>query len=339
MSPTCSSRFLVGRKTRSAALGPLHSSSPGERPRSPATSSRGSLWHAHSGRQREPCRREPARQRGIRWYVRPALGEEERCERSCLSRRVAGCGGGERQDENEPEGDFAVEVVEATFPEQQKLAKSSDLVITVRNAGDETIPNIAVTVDGLRRRARRTPTWPTRASRLRDQRRAGRDRRLPGGQGRHPARLRHRLREHLGLRPAQAGPEKTFSWTVTAVKAGDFKVNWQVAAGLDGKAKAVAAGGGVAPRGQLHGHDLGRGARRPRGRRRRDRRQRDPLARAARSPGSARRAAAGTSGSAGRSSSARTARTRCRARFWISFWWRSCRRARPSQRVRVPLAA
>ena len=62
---------------------------------------------------------------------------------------VAGCGGGERQDENEPEGSYPVEVVRATFPEDQKLAKSSNLLVTVRNAGRETIPNIALTVNGL----------------------------------------------------------------------------------------------------------------------------------------------------------------------------------------------
>ena len=48
---------------------------------------------------------------------------------------VAGCGGGERQDANEPEGDFAVEVVSSTFPKQQKLAQSSNLGITMRHAG------------------------------------------------------------------------------------------------------------------------------------------------------------------------------------------------------------
>ena len=71
---------------------------------------------------------------------------------------------GERQDENEPEGNFAVEVVEAKFPEDQKLAKSSDLVVTVRNAGQETIPNIAMTVNGLDR-AQGTRTSPTRPGR------------------------------------------------------------------------------------------------------------------------------------------------------------------------------
>ena len=62
---------------------------------------------------------------------------------------LAGCGGGERQDENEPEGDYKVEVVKASFPSDQKLAKRSELVIVVRNADTKQIPNIAVTMNGL----------------------------------------------------------------------------------------------------------------------------------------------------------------------------------------------
>jgi hypothetical protein len=37
------------------------------------------------------------------------------------------------------------------------------------------------------------------------------------------------------------------------VQAGNFNVRWRVAAGLDGKAKAVAVGGGPAPRGAFSG--------------------------------------------------------------------------------------
>ena len=62
---------------------------------------------------------------------------------------VAGCGGDERQDENEAEGNFRVEVVDASFPERQRLAQSSVFEITLRNAGSETIPNVAVTVNGF----------------------------------------------------------------------------------------------------------------------------------------------------------------------------------------------
>ena len=48
-----------------------------------------------------------------------------------LARAVAGCGrrGDERQDENERAGDYPAEVTEAEFPDEQKLAKSSDLII------------------------------------------------------------------------------------------------------------------------------------------------------------------------------------------------------------------
>ena len=59
---------------------------------------------------------------------------------------LVACGGGERQDESEAEGEFPVEIVNAEFPAQQRLAQTSELVLEVRNAGEETIPDLAVTV-------------------------------------------------------------------------------------------------------------------------------------------------------------------------------------------------
>jgi hypothetical protein len=59
---------------------------------------------------------------------------------------IVACGGGERQDEDEPEGDFPVRVVDASFPLKQRLAETSDLTLEVLNSGDETIPDLAVTV-------------------------------------------------------------------------------------------------------------------------------------------------------------------------------------------------
>jgi hypothetical protein len=58
---------------------------------------------------------------------------------------LAGCGGGERQDEDEPEGEFPVEIVAAEFPAKQRLAETTDLTLTVANVGEETIPDLAVT--------------------------------------------------------------------------------------------------------------------------------------------------------------------------------------------------
>src|SRR5215207_8086133 len=86
---------------------------------------------------------EPARKRLFRWYVAPALrGRIAFLLSAAALAALAGCGGGERQDENEPEGDFKVEVVKASFPSKQALAKRSNLAITVRNVEpSRTVPN------------------------------------------------------------------------------------------------------------------------------------------------------------------------------------------------------
>jgi hypothetical protein len=166
---------------------------------------------------------------------------------------VAGCGGGERQDENEPEGNFPVEVVRATFPEQQKLAKSSDLVVTVRNAGNDTIPNIAVTVNGFDERKKDAdladPSRPVFAVNGVQVEIAG----FPEAKDASPRGCDTAYVNTWACGPLKPNEQRTFRWSVTAVQAGDFKVDWRVAAGLDGKAKAVAAGGGPAPRGQFAG--------------------------------------------------------------------------------------
>jgi hypothetical protein len=165
----------------------------------------------------------------------------------------AGCGGGERQDENEPEGNFAVEVVRATFPEDQKLAKSSDMVVTVRNAGNDTIPNIAVTVNGFDKRKDNPdladasrPVFALNGVQVEI---AG----FPEAKDASPRGCDTAFVNTWACGPLKPDQQKTFRWSVTAVQAGAFKVDWRVAAGLDGKAKAVAAGGGPAPRGEFSG--------------------------------------------------------------------------------------
>jgi hypothetical protein len=63
---------------------------------------------------------------------------------------LVACGGGERQDEGEPEGTFPVSIVKAEFPNRQRLAQTSNLVLAVRNAGSETIPDLAITINTYR---------------------------------------------------------------------------------------------------------------------------------------------------------------------------------------------
>ena len=59
---------------------------------------------------------------------------------------LAGCGS-ERQDEDEPEGEFTLEVVEASFPARQTTAQHSTMRLAVRNTDDRNLPNLAVTID------------------------------------------------------------------------------------------------------------------------------------------------------------------------------------------------
>jgi hypothetical protein len=166
---------------------------------------------------------------------------------------VVGCGGGERQDENEPEGNFAVEVVSSSFPEKQKLAQSSNLVITVRNAGDEVVPNVAVTLEGLDYRS----TQPDVANSSRPQFAVNGVPREIGGfpeaKDATPLGCDTAYVNTWACGPLKPGVERTFVWKVTAVKAGPYKLSWRVAAGLNGKAKAVASGGGAAPSGTFTG--------------------------------------------------------------------------------------
>jgi hypothetical protein len=165
----------------------------------------------------------------------------------------AGCGGGERQDEDEPEGDFEVEVSRASFPEKQRLAQSSNLVITVRNAGDRAIPNVAVTVEGFDyRKGDVTLADPERPQFVVN----GVPREIggfPEAKDATPLGCDTAYVNTWACGRLKAGAEKSFRWSVTAVNAGDYRISYSVAAGLDGKAKAVGAAAGGAPRGSFTG--------------------------------------------------------------------------------------
>jgi hypothetical protein len=143
---------------------------------------------------------------------------------------AAGCGGGERQDADEPRGTWRVDVVEAEFPEQQRLAKQSEMVISVRNRESRPIPNLAVTVEGFERRSQQPGLAdPSRPVWIIDD----------GPRGGITA---YTSTWALGRVPANSS--KTFRWRVTPVTPGRHELTYRVAAGLDGKAKARLASGG-----------------------------------------------------------------------------------------------
>jgi hypothetical protein len=219
------------------------------------------------------------------WYVPPALGRIG-AHRSFDARALAplclaavalgGCGGGSQQDANEPKGNFAVEVVKASFPAKQRLAATSNLTVVVRNPGPKRIPNISVTVKcaspgrstggsggsasgeggsggafgyrstqpGLADPVRPqfvVNTVPTRTPRNYDHGRLD------------PLERSSSYVDTYPLGPLAAGRTVTFRWNVTSVKAGPFRICYRVNAGLGGKARAVPSSSGAPISGEFAG--------------------------------------------------------------------------------------
>jgi hypothetical protein len=201
-----------------------------------------------------------------------------------LAAGVASCGG-TRQDANEPEGNFPVSIVSADFPSKQQLAQNTNLTLSVANAGDKTIPDLAITIfttpnattseTGGSNGGTDTGTSSAPAGS------SGGAGNLPTAQGSFSVRSEQEglaipfrpvwiLEEgfpKLAGQSASAGAEAaqtdTYSfgalaahqtrqmvWNVTPVQAGTYTVHYRIAAGLEGKAKAVTADGSV-PEGEF----------------------------------------------------------------------------------------
>jgi len=141
---------------------------------------------------------------------------------------VAGCGGGDRQDKNEPSGTFPMNVVNARFPASQSLAKQEALTISVKNTGTQEVPNLAVTVDSFSSRSQQPgladperPIWIV-------------DEGPVGGTTAYT--------NTWALGKLAPGKTRTFTWKVTAIEPGTHTVKYRVAAGLNGKAHAKVNG-------------------------------------------------------------------------------------------------
>jgi hypothetical protein len=147
---------------------------------------------------------------------------------------VAACGGGTRQDADEPARTYRVTIVRAAFPARQRLAAPTRLVVEVRNSSKRTIPDVAVTVDSFGSRSERSdladaqrPVWIL---------------------DRPPEGSTTAYTNTWALGPMFAGETKQFVWRVTPVQPGTHRLRVRVAAGLTGRAKAVLAGNRVPER-------------------------------------------------------------------------------------------
>ncbi len=184
------------------------------------------------------------------WYVRPAVsGARQILRASAFMAATAtafiGCGGGERQDADEPRAGQRLEVVSARFADRQRLGARETLAITVRNPGSEEVDGAAVTVRGFSARSARTdqsdpgqPVW------IVDSAPAGDETAYDG------------TWTTGALAP---GARRTLRWRLTPVVTGTHKVAYTVAVGLD-----EGAGEGSRerrPRGTLTARVSGRPAR------------------------------------------------------------------------------
>jgi hypothetical protein len=158
---------------------------------------------------------------------------------------LGGCASTKEQNENEPAGNFQVKIVSANFPASQKLAQSSRLVIRVRNDDTRTVPDIAMTVNGFEKRKKdpqlADPERPQFVINGKPQTIGG----VPESKQQAPVGCETVYVNTWACGKLKPGAEKLFVWNVTAVQGGPYKISYRVAAGLDGKAKAVTKDGGI----------------------------------------------------------------------------------------------
>jgi hypothetical protein len=139
--------------------------------------------------------------------------------------------GDERQDADAPSGRFDLDVTDASFPAEQRIAEASTLRLEVENTGDRAVPDLAVTVEtepgadgqapvafgqasdepGLAASAR--PVWIL-------------DEGPSGGDSVYT--------NTWAVGPLGEGSSRTVEWKLTAARAGRYTIAWRLAPSLEG---------------------------------------------------------------------------------------------------------
>jgi len=164
---------------------------------------------------------------------------------------VAGCGGGARQDANEPNKTFTVVVVHASFPTKQSIVRPAMMTLQVRNTSTTTMPNVAVTVDSFDYASdypnladNKRPIWVIEEGPGVTPKELVQSQAISAPGGGQTAYL-----NTWALGSLAAGHTRTFVWHVTPVKPGVYTVHYTIAAGLAGRSRARLADGAIP-----HGH-------------------------------------------------------------------------------------
>jgi hypothetical protein len=158
-----------------------------------------------------------------------------------IAAALSGCGS-TRQDAHEVAGRFSVRVIKASFPAKQAIAHGLSLELEIRNVGNRTVPNLAVTVDSFSYRSDypntadpRRPVWIIDAG--------------PGGQIKRPVPTQSPTggpgqdvtadTMTWAAGPIAPGQSHKFVWHLTPMVSGVHTISYRIDAGLNGKARAV----------------------------------------------------------------------------------------------------
>jgi hypothetical protein len=152
---------------------------------------------------------------------------------------VSGCGGSE-QNAGEVKRSYPVQIVRASFPALQSVPRAAKMVLTVRNPGPRALPSVAVTLDSFAyvdhypgEASPQQPVWIVDEGPGTVPRRPVQTQTVDPPGGGQTAYV-----NTWALGPLAAGATRTFVWRVTPVKSGVHHVDFIVAAGLGGNARA-----------------------------------------------------------------------------------------------------
>jgi hypothetical protein len=168
---------------------------------------------------------------------------------SALAVSVAACGSDESSDANETAGSYPVKIVTAEFPAKQRLGETTLLHLGVRNSGRKALPSLTVTISVGGEEGRNSslpfgyrdpqpgiaqpdrPVWALAANYPK----------LDGSAERAGAETASPKTFAFG--PLKPGATADAVWKLSAVRAGEWEVFYEVGAGLGGTAKAETAPG------------------------------------------------------------------------------------------------
>jgi hypothetical protein len=140
---------------------------------------------------------------------------------------LAGCGSGERQDADTQGGTWSVLVEDWKFPKRQYLGTPTDFTLKVRNTDTRDIPELIVTIDGLRTEVKQVgaasetrPIWLTRDVNYAN-----------------VTPYNSQLASSYNLGPLPAGEVKSYTVNLPPLRRGNHEVSYTLAGDLFGKAK------------------------------------------------------------------------------------------------------